>query len=109
MPMLEMSDVTKTYRTDLVLTRALDEVTLAVEEGEFVAVSGPSGSGKTTFLNVAGLLDTFDGGRYLLDGADVSALPDKEGVQVDYDYCKGCGICASECPQKAYTMVTEEK
>jgi putative ABC transport system ATP-binding protein len=82
MPMLEMSDVTKTYRTDLVLTKALDQVTLAVEEGEFVAVSGPSGSGKTTFLNVAGLLDTFDGGRYLLDGADVSALPDKEQSHV---------------------------
>jgi putative ABC transport system ATP-binding protein len=78
MAMLDMSDVTKSYRTDLVLTRALDRVTLAVEEGEFVAVSGPSGSGKTTFLNVAGLLDTFDGGRYVLDGADVSALPDKE-------------------------------
>jgi 2-oxoacid:acceptor oxidoreductase delta subunit (pyruvate/2-ketoisovalerate family) len=38
----------------------------------------------------------------------ISALPEKQGVQVDFDYCKGCGICASECPQKAYTMVAEE-
>jgi pyruvate ferredoxin oxidoreductase delta subunit len=39
----------------------------------------------------------------------ISALPNKEGVEVDYDYCKGCGICASECPKQAYEMVPEEK
>ena len=43
-------------------------------EGEFVAVTGPSGSGKTTFLNIAGLLERFTDGRYVLDGQDVSAL-----------------------------------
>jgi putative ABC transport system ATP-binding protein len=47
-----------------------------VDEGEFVAVTGPSGSGKTTFLNVAGLLETFDTGTYELDGKDVSRLGD---------------------------------
>jgi putative ABC transport system ATP-binding protein len=47
-----------------------------VEKGEFVAVTGPSGSGKTTFLNVAGLLETFDTGSYRLDGEDVSRLDD---------------------------------
>ena len=76
MPMLHMQDVVKSYRTDLVQTRALDHVTLEIEAGEFVAVSGPSGSGKTTFLNVTGLLDTFDGGTYHLDGVDVSRLGD---------------------------------
>ena len=55
---------------------ALDDVTLEVKAGEFVAVMGRSGSGKTTFLNVAGLLDTFDGGTYTLDGMDVSRLSD---------------------------------
>src|SRR5690606_24822480 len=45
-------------------------------EGEFVAVTGPSGSGKTTFLNIAGLLETFTGGEYLLDGQDVQGLSD---------------------------------
>jgi putative ABC transport system ATP-binding protein len=43
-----------------------------VRDGEFVAVTGPSGSGKTTFLNIAGLLEEFTGGTYLLDGVDVS-------------------------------------
>jgi len=76
--MLEMSHITKNYTTDLVLTRALNDVSVTVDEGEFVAISGPSGSGKTTFLNVAGLLDTFDAGTYRLDGTDVSGCSDSE-------------------------------
>jgi len=74
--MLKMENVGKVYRTDLIETHALRDFSLAVEAGEFVAVTGPSGSGKTTFLNVAGLLETFDSGRYLLDGKDVSRLSD---------------------------------
>lgn len=77
MALLEMNEVTRVYRTDLVETVALDRFNLIVEEGDFVAVSGPSGSGKTTFLNVAGLLDTFDSGTYTLDGEDVSRLSDR--------------------------------
>jgi putative ABC transport system ATP-binding protein len=80
--MLKMHEVTKTYRTDLIETLALDRFTLTVEEGEFVAVSGPSGSGKTTFLNVAGLLDSFEGGTYALDGDDVSRLSDRDQSRV---------------------------
>ena len=74
--MLEMTGVTKAYRTDLLETHALREFSLKVDKGEFVAVTGPSGSGKTTFLNVAGLLETFDTGSYALDGEDVSRLSD---------------------------------
>ena len=74
--MLDMHDISKVYRTDTVATHALREVSLLVEEGEFVAVVGPSGSGKSTFLNIAGLLETFDDGTYRLDGEDVSALND---------------------------------
>ena len=74
--MLEMHQVTKVYRTDLIETHALREFSLNVDKGEFVAVIGPSGSGKTTFLNVAGLLDTFDSGTYQLDGQDVCRLAD---------------------------------
>ena len=60
--MFQMTQVTKAYRTDLLETHALREFSLQVEKGEFVAVTGPSGSGKTTFLNVAGLLESFDSG-----------------------------------------------
>jgi putative ABC transport system ATP-binding protein len=80
--MLEMHQVTKAYRTDLLETHALREFSLTVERGEFVAVTGPSGSGKTTFLNVAGLLETFDSGSYRLDGDDVSRLNDNARSQV---------------------------
>jgi len=76
--MLRMYNVSKVYRTDLIETHALRNFSLEVAAGEFVAVTGPSGSGKTTFLNVAGLLETFDTGRYLLDGQDVSRLSDDE-------------------------------
>ena len=82
MPTLKMTDVTKTYRTDLVETRALHHISLTVEEGEFAAVSGPSGSGKTTFLNITGLLDTFASGTYELDGVDVSRLSDREQARI---------------------------
>ncbi|MDQ2701271.1 MAG: ABC transporter ATP-binding protein [Pseudomonadota bacterium] len=74
--MLEMRQVSKVYRTELVETHALRALDLHVREGEFVAVTGPSGSGKTTFLNIAGLLETFTGGTYVLDGQDVSGMSD---------------------------------
>ena len=74
--MLDMRQVTKVYRTELVETHALRSLDLHVREGEFVAVTGPSGSGKTTFLNIAGLLETFTGGQYILDGEDVRGMSD---------------------------------
>ena len=76
--MLQMENITKIYRTGLVETRALRDFSFTVDEGEFVTITGPSGSGKTTFLNVAGLLDAFEQGNYLLDGVDVSRLSDRE-------------------------------
>ena len=75
--MLEMNGISKIYRTDLIETHALRDFSLTVGDGEFVAVTGPSGSGKTTFLNVAGLLETFDTGTYKLDDQDVSRLSDE--------------------------------
>ena len=74
--MLDMRQVTKVYRTELVETHALRSLDLHVREGEFVAVTGPSGSGKTTFLNIAGLLETFTEGDYLLDGENVRGMSD---------------------------------
>jgi putative ABC transport system ATP-binding protein len=77
-----MKDVSKIYRTDTVETHALKGFSLTVEEGEFVSVTGPSGSGKTTFLNIAGLLEDLTGGKYELDGRDISSLNDKERSRV---------------------------
>lgn len=74
--MLKMQSIKKIYRTDMIETHALRDFNLEVKEGEFVAVTGPSGSGKTTFLNIAGLLETFEEGQYWLDGNDVSRLND---------------------------------
>ena len=74
--MIEMRNINKTYRSELVETRALRDLSLQVNAGEFVAITGPSGSGKTTLLNVVGLLETFDSGSLHLDGEDVSRLSD---------------------------------
>jgi len=76
--MLKMIDIQKLYRTELVETCALREMNLTVADGEFVAVTGPSGSGKTTILNIAGLLESFEHGTFMLDGKDVSDLNDDD-------------------------------
>lgn len=74
--MLEMNNISKIYQSELVQTHALREFNLNVKEGEFIAVTGPSGSGKTTFLNIAGMLEPYSSGQYLLDGIDVGTLSD---------------------------------
>jgi putative ABC transport system ATP-binding protein len=76
--MLTMHNISKTFRTVTVQTNALRDFSLQIDEGDFVAITGPSGSGKTTFLNIAGLLETFDGGIYELDGRSVAKLNDQE-------------------------------
>jgi putative ABC transport system ATP-binding protein len=80
--MIQMQNVSKVFRTDVVETHALRDLTLKVEAGEFVAITGHSGSGKTTFLNVAGLLEEFNGGRYTFDGQDVSRLTDNQRSRI---------------------------
>lgn len=76
--MLTMTDINKVFRTDLIETHALRNFNLTISEGEFVSVTGPSGSGKTTFLNIAGLLETYSSGEYRLDDVDVSNLNDRQ-------------------------------
>jgi putative ABC transport system ATP-binding protein len=71
-----MQNLSKVYRTQMIETHALRGFEIHVREGEFVTVTGPSGSGKTTFLNIAGLLETFDEGDFTLDGVDVRKLGD---------------------------------
>lgn len=80
--MLKMNNISKVFRAEMVETRALSDFTLDVEEGEFVTITGPSGCGKTTFLNIAGLLETYTSGSYLLDGADVTQLGDYQRAKL---------------------------
>ncbi|WOH37738.1 ABC transporter ATP-binding protein [Thalassotalea fonticola] len=74
--MLTMSNISKVFQTDEVQTHALRDFNLTVNEGDFVSVTGPSGSGKTTFLNIAGLLESFTSGSFMLDDTDISNLND---------------------------------
>jgi putative ABC transport system ATP-binding protein len=76
--MIELTDITKTYNMGAGEVRALDGVSLTIAEREFVAIIGPSGSGKSTLMNIIGCLDAADGGRYMLDGQDVSACSDRQ-------------------------------
>jgi len=80
--MILMQSVAKVFRTDVVETHALRQLSLEVAPGEFVAITGHSGSGKTTFLNVAGLLEELDGGTYTFDGQDVSRLSDDQRSRI---------------------------
>ncbi|MDN4039003.1 ABC transporter ATP-binding protein [Massilia sp. YIM B02443] len=74
--MLRMSNLSKVYRTHMIETHALRGFEIQVNAGEFVTVTGPSGSGKTSFLNIAGLLEEFTDGEYVLDGVNVKGLDD---------------------------------
>ena len=74
--MLEMRNISKVFQTEVVRTHALNDFSLSVSQGEFVTITGPSGCGKTTFLNIAGLLETYTSGSYLLDNVDVAQLGD---------------------------------
>jgi len=76
--MLKMTGLSKIYRTEMIETHALRGFDIHVREGEFVAVTGPSGSGKTTFLNIAGLLEEFSDGEFLLDGVNVKGMNDNQ-------------------------------
>ncbi|HLK40320.1 MAG TPA: ABC transporter ATP-binding protein [Polyangiaceae bacterium] len=79
---IELTDVIKVYQTGDVELRALDGVSLSVQEGEFVAVMGSSGSGKSTLMNIIGCLDRPTAGRYVLAGRDVSGMSRSERARI---------------------------
>ena len=81
-PVIHLKKLTKQYGRGDAALNALDEVTLKIEQGEFIAVMGPSGCGKTTLLNIIGLLDRADEGEYLLNGKLVHRLSSKQQAKV---------------------------
>ena len=75
---VHLENISKFYHMGDVEVKALEDVTLAVNKGEYCAIMGPSGSGKSTAMNVIGCLDRPTAGRYHLDGIDVAEMPSKE-------------------------------
>lgn len=80
--MIEIEDVSKVYRVGTVQIDALDHVSMAVTEGEMVALMGASGSGKSTLMNIIGCLDVPTSGRYTLDGVEVGRLSDDRLAEI---------------------------
>jgi len=80
--LIEVRDVKKDYELGETKVHALRGVSVAISQGEFVAIMGASGSGKSTFMNILGCLDRPTSGKYLLDGIDVSELSKKELAKI---------------------------
>lgn len=88
MALIECSGLTRTYRLGGETVKALDDVTLSIERGDFVAITGPSGSGKSTLANVIGGLDRPDSGTVVVDGMDLvgmlaGRLPARRAANLD--------------------------
>jgi putative ABC transport system ATP-binding protein len=81
-PVIELTDVEKVYQTGDVALRALDGVSLTVQEGEFIAIMGSSGSGKSTLMNIVGCLDRPTAGGYLLAGKQVAGMSRSELARI---------------------------
>jgi len=79
---LELKNISKTYFSNEDLFYALKNVSLKINEGEFVSITGPSGSGKSTLMHMVGLLDNPTSGQILLNGKDISGLKEKQLAQV---------------------------
>ena len=80
--LVDLQGVKKVFYTEEVETWALDDIQLAIDSGEYVAITGPSGCGKSTLLSVMGLLYSATGGKYFLNGTDVTALAPAEQARV---------------------------
>ena len=79
---IETHNISKVYRMGSEVINALQDVSITINRGEYVAFMGPSGSGKSTLMNIIGCLDTPSGGQYILNGNDVSNMTDNELAEV---------------------------
>ncbi len=77
-PVIQLREATRTYELGSIRVRALREVTLRIERGDFIAIMGSSGSGKSTLMNILGCLDSPTDGRYLLDGVDAAQMDEDD-------------------------------
>ncbi|WP_040209616.1 ABC transporter ATP-binding protein [Neobacillus jeddahensis] len=77
-PIIQISNLMKTYKLGGETVHALNDVSIEIEQGEFLAIIGPSGSGKSTLMNMLGCLDRPQSGKYLLDGKDIGKMNDNQ-------------------------------
>uniref|UniRef100_UPI00404B0769 ABC transporter ATP-binding protein n=2 Tax=Flavobacterium sp. TaxID=239 RepID=UPI00404B0769 len=80
--MIQIKNISKVFQTEEIETKALNEVSITINQGEFVTIMGPSGSGKSTLLNIVGLLDNASNGSYQLLNQEMIGLKEQEKAKV---------------------------
>ena len=80
--MIELENITKVYQMGETEVRAVNGISLKIEDGEWTAITGPSGSGKSTLMAIIGCLDSPTSGSYKLDGVDVAKMRDDQLAEV---------------------------